>query len=191
MTDCFCVRGKYALIAALAGVPLGLITFFTLAPEDGAAAAAATGIATGFLTGGIAAAYVAWRDRAWAKWAKALCSQYEQEGVIHHGQARTGHSLAMDLAKVLTRAWVLYPKVGIDGWLVLTSQRLVFHPRESGPRTIEIAVSEIAGVRRGGSIIAKTLEVRVRDVGSIVIRVRKPDEWLDSFAGREGITVLR
>lgn len=187
----FCVRRKYALIALLAGIPLGWLTYITIAPEDGVASGAATGIATGLLTGGIAAGYVAWRDRVWATWAEALRSQYEEEGVVHHGQARLGRSVGIDLAFVLARAWFLSPGNGVDGWLVLTNQRLVFHPRERGRMGMEIAVSDIAGARRGDSVLANTIEVRMRDRSAIAIRVQGRDEWLATFARLEGVTVRR
>jgi hypothetical protein len=184
------MRSRYALIAILVGVPLGWITFALVAEEDGVAAGAATGIATGLLTGGIAAGYVAWRDRVWATWAATLCMRYE-EGVVHHGHARLGRSIGIDLAFVFVRAWHLLASSGIDGWLVLTTQRLVFHPRERGHNTVEIAVCDIAGVRRGDSAIPNTIEIRMHNQRSLEIRVRKRDEWLGNFAGFEGITVLR
>ena len=185
------MRNRYALIAILVGVPLGWITFAIIAADDGVAAGAVTGIATGLFTGGLTAGYAAWRDRAWARWGIALCAQYEAEGLVHHGQARIGRSVGIDLALVLVWAWHFVEGRGIDGWLVLTNERLVFHSRDGDRRVVEIALCDIAGVRRGASILANTIEMRLRNQRSLEIRVHARDELLGTFAGIKDITVVR
>jgi len=184
------MRNKYVLIAVLVGVPLGWLAGAIIAEDDGFVYGTVTGIATGFVTGTIASGYVAWRDRAWVKWGAKVRARYQAEGVIHHGQARLGYSVGVDVVLVLFRAWHLLGR-GTDGWLVLTKQRVVFQPRGIGRTPVELDVADLAGARRGDSVIPNTIALKMHGSGSIEIRVQKRDEWLDKLASLPSVTVVR
>lgn len=182
------MRRKYPLIAMLVGGPLGWLTGAIIAEDDGFAVGIATGVATGLLTGGITAGYVAWRDWVWAKWGATVCARYEAEGVVNHGQARIGRSVGIDVGLALVGAYHLLGG-GIDGWLVLTKQRLVFQQRSFRGQATEIGLTDIAGARRGDGLVSNTLELRLRNHRRIEIRVRECREWLDKLR-LHGVTVL-
>ena len=149
------------------------------------------GIATAALTGGIAAIYVAWRDRAWAAWGAKVSRRYEAEVVVHHGQGGFGMSPGAAAALAMAGFVRLGGGRNVEGWLVLTRQRLVFQPRGFFDKKTELPITEIAGVRRGDSVAQNTIALIARDQRSVEIRVHNRDEWLDKLATLAGGTVVR
>jgi hypothetical protein len=184
------MRSKYLLVALLAGVPLGALTVAILADDDGLALASATGLATGLVTGCIAGGYVAWRDRAWSRWAAKVRARHEADGVVHDGPGAVGEALGAAVAVALVGAPRLLAR-RTDGWLLLTKHQLVFEPRGLSGKPIQIALADIAGARRGDGLLPNTIALRTRSNTSIEIRVQKRDEWLDQLARVPGITVIR
>ena len=174
---------KVWLPALLAGIAFGFPLGFGYSLEASAASSIGVGVLGGVLVALAFGAYLAWSNRRWDTWVAKTLAPYEADGIVHHGRASPGDSMAAfgGLA-AFGLSGALFDRGGL---LVLTKRRLLFVPHRHNllGKQFELPVENIAGARAGYGIMPNTIVLATSSKQSLQLKVRNRDKWLAKLPG--------